>query len=154
MDAASGLGRQLNAARVQLCEVDDERGTFTVRGGWLREGVAPLGGEIRRLDDFGPAVVDLLRAGQAMVVDDVLRDPRTAGFGAAYGAMGVRANLAVSLLKAGRMVAILSVQDAVPRRAGARPTCRPRPTGHGAAMDERERERERESERERERERE
>jgi signal transduction histidine kinase len=114
--ASDALGQHLNAARVQYCDVDDERGTFTVRGGWLRDGVAALGGQIRRLDDFGPGVVDLLRAGQAMVVDDIGRDARTADFADAYGAMDVRANLGVSLVKAGRMVAILSVQDNVPRR--------------------------------------
>ncbi|HEU4777082.1 MAG TPA: PAS domain-containing protein, partial [Telluria sp.] len=37
--ASDALGHHLNAARVQYCDVDDERGTFTVRGGWLRDGV-------------------------------------------------------------------------------------------------------------------
>lgn len=114
--AGDSLGRHLDVARVQYCDVDDERGVFSVRGGWLRDGIAPLGGAIRRLDDFGPGVVDELRAGRAMVIDDILDDPRTAAFGAAYAAMNVRANLAVALVKGGRMLAILSVQDAAPRR--------------------------------------
>jgi signal transduction histidine kinase/ActR/RegA family two-component response regulator len=114
--AGDSLGRHLNVARVQYCDVDDERAVFSVRGGWLRDGVLPLGGAIRRLDDFGPGVVDDLRAGHAMVIDDILEDARTAAFGAAYAAMNVRANLAVALVKNGRMIAILSVQDTAPRR--------------------------------------
>jgi len=117
--ASENLGLHLNAARVQYCEVDDERGVFTVRGGWLRPGVPGLSNAIRRLDDFGPGVVDQLRAGQAMVVHDILLDPFTADYRAAYAELGVRANMAVALVKGGRISAILSVHDTVARRWSA-----------------------------------
>ncbi|HEY0064333.1 MAG TPA: ATP-binding protein [Telluria sp.] len=114
--ASESLGRRLGVTRVQYCEVDDERGLFTVRGGWLQNGAGSLAGQMRRLEDFGPDVVALLRAGEPMVVNDVTRDPRTAAFAAAYAEMGIGANLAVSLVKGGSMIAILSVHDAVARR--------------------------------------
>ena len=57
----------------------------------------------------------LLWAGNAVVVDCVALDPRTAAFASAYDAIDVRANLAIPLVKAGRMIAILSLQNAQPR---------------------------------------
>lgn len=113
--ASEMLGRHLAVDRVQYCEVDDERGVFSIRGGWLSGGTPALTGEIRRLDDFGPGIIALLRSGAAMVVHDVTTDPLTAPFADAYAAIGVRANLAIALIKGGRMVAILSVQSASPR---------------------------------------
>lgn len=113
--ASESLGRHLGVERVQYCEVDDERGVFSIRGGWLSHGTPALTGEIRRLDEFGPGIITLLRDGHAMVVHDVTTDPLTAPFASAYAAMGVRANLAVALVKGGRMIAVLSVQAAEPR---------------------------------------
>ncbi|WP_229447920.1 ATP-binding protein [Massilia sp. CF038] len=114
--ASESLGRQLGVTRVQYCEVDDERGVFSVRGGWMQGAAASIEGQIRRLDDFGPEVVALLRAGEPMVVNDVARDPRTSAFSEAYAALGIGTNLALSLIKSGRMTAILSVHDAQPRQ--------------------------------------
>jgi PAS domain S-box-containing protein len=109
------LGSQLNAARVQYAEVDPGQDTFSVTLGWTRAGVAPLPATRFRLDDFGPGVVAGLRRGEPMRVDDVRLDARTAPFAGAYAAIGVRANLAVPLLRAGVLVTVLSLQDDVAR---------------------------------------
>ena len=107
--ASESLGRELCVARVLYAECDDAGGTFFIRRDWRREGVPSIAGDIRKLDDFGPAVVALLRAGGIMVVDDVHADPRTAPFAGAYAAIGVRAILGLPLVKDGVLTAILSL---------------------------------------------
>ncbi|MEO7853339.1 MAG: ATP-binding protein, partial [Rubrivivax sp.] len=116
VDLASALlGRHLDVSRVMYAEVDESAGTFTIRRDWTAPGQASMSGEPRKLDDFGPEIVTLLRAGHAMVVDNVALDPRTAAFAGAYEKINVRANLAIPLIKSGQMMAILSLQNAQPR---------------------------------------
>jgi signal transduction histidine kinase len=109
------LGSQLGVARVQYAAVDAAQEGFLVALGWTRTGIAPMPVTTLRLNDFGPAVVAALRAGEPMRVDDVRTDPRTAPFAGAYAAIGVRANLAIPLIKGGALVTILSLHDDVAR---------------------------------------
>ncbi len=109
------LGQHLKASRVAYAEVDARQATFFVRSNWTREGLDGISGETRRLDDFGPDIIALLSAGQAMVVDDVNVDSRTAEHAQAYATIKVRANLAIPVLKSGRLTTILSIQDDAPR---------------------------------------
>ena len=109
------LGSQLGVARVQYAAVDAAQDGFLVALGWSRAGVAPMPATALRLNDFGPEVVTALRAGEPMRVDDVRLDPRTAPFAGNYAAIGVRANLAIPLLKGGLLVSILSLHDDVAR---------------------------------------
>jgi PAS domain S-box-containing protein len=109
------MGSQLGVARVLYAEVDPAQDCFTVRLGWTRTGIAALPPTSFRLDDFGRDIVDALRRGEPMRVDDVRLDPRTASFAAAYATIGVRANLAIPLLKGGELVTILSLHDDVAR---------------------------------------
>ncbi|MEO7641971.1 MAG: ATP-binding protein, partial [Ramlibacter sp.] len=116
IDLASALlGRHLGVSRVMYAEVDEPAGTFTVRRDWTADGMASLSGEPERLDDFGPEIMTLLRAGRAMVVDNVALDPRTAAVAGAYEAIDVRANVSIPLVKSGRLVATLSLNNAQPR---------------------------------------
>ena len=116
IDLASALlGRYLDVSRVMYAEVDESAGTFTIRRDWTAHGLASMSGEARQLDDFGPEIITSLRAGQAMVVDSIALDPRTAAFAGAYEALDIRANLAIPLVKSGQMVVILSLQNAQPR---------------------------------------
>jgi signal transduction histidine kinase len=116
IDMASALlGRHLDVSRVMYAEVDETAGTFTIRRDWTARGLASISGEARQLNDFGPEIITSLRAGHAMVIDAIALDPRTAAFTGAYEAIDVRANLAIPLVKAGRMHAILSLQNAQPR---------------------------------------
>jgi signal transduction histidine kinase len=109
------LGSQLDVARVLYVAVDTAQDDVYVALGWTRAGAAPMAPATLRLDDFGPDAVAALRRGDAMRVDDVRTDPRTAPFAANYAAVGVRANLALPLFKGGVMVAILSLHDDVAR---------------------------------------
>jgi PAS domain S-box-containing protein len=109
------LGTQLNVARVGYSEVDPGQDTLTVALGWTRAGVAPLPVTRFRIDDFGPEAVAGLRRGEPLRVDDVRLDARTAPFAGAYASIGVRANLAVPLLRGGVLVTVLSLHDDVAR---------------------------------------
>lgn len=117
--ATEMLGQQLGLSRVAYAEVDAKQATFFIRSHWTNEGLASITGEIRRLDDFGPEIIALLSAGQAMVVDDVNTDPRTCVHASAYAALHVRANLAIPVLKAGKLTTILSLQHNAPRHWAA-----------------------------------
>ena len=114
--ASEMLGLHLNVSRLVYAEVDDAKGTFFIRREWAKSEVTNISGEARRLDDFGPEVVALLRAGQPMVVQDIAEDPRTSAHADSYASIGVRANLAVPLVKAGRLAVVLSLHSAQPRR--------------------------------------
>ena len=114
--ASALLGRHLNLSRVLYAEVDDGEGLFRVRKDWTDEGVPSIAmAARRRLDDFGPAIVAALRRGEAVVIDDVLRDQRTAGCAAAYAQVGVRAVALLPLLQDGRLSIVLNLHQARPR---------------------------------------
>lgn len=114
--ASEMLGRQLNASRVFYCEVDDQRRTFFIRKDWVRDGFSSVAGETRRLDDFGPEVINNLYAGEPVIVTDVTLDPRTAAHAEAYRAVNLRAYLVIPLIKSGRLISVLSVHSDEPRR--------------------------------------
>lgn len=109
------LGGKLNATRVLFAEVDDARGTVFVRRDWTAKGFASLAGQIRGMDDFGPDMVKMLRSGIAVMNDDVELDSRTAEHTKAYERMGVRADLLLPLIKAGKLHVVLTIQSAEPR---------------------------------------
>ena len=113
--ASERLGRHLDATRVTYGEVDEDRGTVLVEREWNDDSVPSVLG-LLRLDDFGP-VIEELRQGLVIAVDDVSVDPRTAGpmHLAGYRSIGVVAFLAAPLVKQGRLVAILGVHSGRPR---------------------------------------
>ena len=110
------LGQYLDVSRIAYAEIDDVKGTFFIRREWAKSEVVNISGEARRLDDFGPEVVALLRAGRPMIVHNIADDPRTSQHADNYARIGVRANLAVPLVKAGRLAVVLSLHSAQPRR--------------------------------------
>lgn len=112
--ASELLGQHLKLSRVFYCEVDDEQGTFFIRQDWTADGVSSVSGQVRRLHDFGPELIADVRAGRMVIVDDITLDARTAGHTEAYTALGIRANAAIPLLKAGRLSAILTLHDNIP----------------------------------------
>jgi signal transduction histidine kinase len=117
--ASALLGRHLNVSRVMYAEVDEAAGTFTIRRDWTARGLVSISGEAQQLNDFGPEIIASLRAGHAMVVDNIALDPRTAAFAGVYEAIDVRANLAIPLVKSGRLIATLSLNNAQPRHWSA-----------------------------------
>lgn len=113
--ASELLGRYLKVPYVFYAEIDEAKDRIEVKRDWARDGVKPLAGYIGRLDDYGPEIISTLRSGQALSVHDVKTDARTAAYSSAYTALGVRAILALPLVKAGMLVATLNVYDKDPR---------------------------------------
>ena len=110
--AGAVLGGHLLAGRCGYGEVDETGAFFTVERDWT-DGVMPsLAGRLR-LDDFGPALINDFRAGRAVRLDDPLADG-SAQACASIG--GMRAGIAVPLVKGGRFVAALYVHQTTPRR--------------------------------------
>ncbi len=115
IDAASDLlGRRLGVSRVLYAEVDDPNGTFGVQRDWTRAGVASVAGRISRLDDFGPEIIEALRSGATVAVDDITQDARTAPHAGAYASVGVRSFVTVPLVKAGCLTIVLILHRAEP----------------------------------------
>ena len=115
-EASAILGRHLDVSRVAYCEIDDLGGTFRIRRDWTAHGLPSSAGPVRRLADFGPGIIADLRAGKPMIVTDVALDERTAEHADAYAAIDVRANLALPLVKSGRLTTVLAIHHVAPRQ--------------------------------------
>lgn len=103
------LGKFLNADRVFYGEVDETREFMRVRQGWAGSRLASMAGMQPKLNDFGPANIDAVRAGKTVAIDDVTAHPQCAPYVDTYSAIGVRAFLAVPLLKEGKLISILNI---------------------------------------------
>jgi signal transduction histidine kinase/CheY-like chemotaxis protein len=116
--AASMLGEYVDADRVGYGEIDAVSDSVSVRRDWTAVGGAmqSLAGETRPLDSFGPNIIAVLRAGQTLRLDDIEADPRSAPYAAGYASIGTTSLLVVPLVKGGRLVAILYLHCAKPRR--------------------------------------
>lgn len=67
-----------------------------------------------RLAEFGEIGAHLGQ-GEVILVDDVERDPRTAGYASAYTRLGIHTMVLVPILKAGRLKAVFCLHDRQPR---------------------------------------
>lgn len=113
--ASEALGRHLKAGRCGYWEVDEIGEYFIVERDWT-DGVMPSLVGKHPLVGFGPEFVEAYRAGRSVLIEDALADARAAGSEAAFEAAGgVRASLGLPLVKAGRLVAGLFVQQLEPR---------------------------------------
>jgi two-component sensor histidine kinase len=117
--AARMLTEQLGVARAGYAEMDPDSdlAEIVADDGRPGSGVARLQGRSLRLDDFGPSMSADMHAGRTVRVGDVALDPRTNDPDAleAYGAIGVRAFLTISLVKAGQLSAYLFLAHDGPR---------------------------------------
>ncbi|MBP1807055.1 PAS domain S-box protein [Rubellimicrobium aerolatum] len=113
--AARLLGEHLGASRVLFAELDEARGVADIFNGWSADGVEPFP-TVMRLEDCEGPILDDLRAGRTVRVEDA-RDPAPARPDlAAIAAVGVAALLSVPLVAGGRLVVNLSVHQHAPRR--------------------------------------
>ena len=112
--ACSLLGKHLRVSRVVFCEINDAHGTFFTRSDWADGSQPSMAGVTRALNDFGPDHVDLLCLGQVSANHDVTLDPRTAQHAEAFAQLGIRADLAVPLVKAGALTVVFALHHALP----------------------------------------
>ncbi|WP_343206838.1 PAS domain S-box protein [Azospirillum soli] len=110
--AAERLGRHLNVAQVGYAEIDGGGEFITIGHDWGDGRIPSVVGH-HRLADFGDALIAPLRRGESFAVSDVSTDDRTVA--AAFDALGIRAVLAVPLVKEGQLVATLFVHHPEPR---------------------------------------
>ena len=115
--AAEKLGRHLGAGRAGYGEIDAADTVFTAERDWTDGAMPSLAGR-HRLGGFGLPIIDALKAGHTVRLDDVLADPRTAGesVAAAFAAIGMRAGISAPFMDGGRLAAALYVHQAEPRR--------------------------------------
>lgn len=115
MRAASELlGTHLGVARAGYGEIDAAGETVSVKDDWTAPGMASLAGEQRPLASFGPAIIDVLRRGEVLRLDDIAADARAAPYAAGYASIGTQALLVVPIIRDGRFAAILYLHQPAP----------------------------------------
>lgn len=113
--AAQILGEHLKISRAGYGQIDEAVEHVRIDLDWTNGDVPTLGGQTRRLDNFGPNIAEALRRGQLLRVEDVLHDPRSADF-VRESAVVARAALVVPLIRAGRLRSVFYLHDLLPRR--------------------------------------
>jgi PAS domain S-box-containing protein len=115
-EATALLGRHLGAGQVAWLEIDREARTGTIHRDW-NDGTIPSSLGIQRMDPADD-VMSALGGGRTVVVSDVETEPMTGdpAIRDLCRAAGIGAFVNVPLLREGRLVAILAVRSARPRR--------------------------------------
>jgi signal transduction histidine kinase/ActR/RegA family two-component response regulator len=116
MQAARSLaGEYLGWGRVGYGEIDAFGRTVSVERVWTDGSIASLAGESRELASFGPAIIEQLRKGRSLRLDDVALDPLAAPYADGYASIGARAMVIVPLIEEGRLAAIFYLHEQRPR---------------------------------------
>lgn len=117
MEAASRIiGEYFNADRVGYCEMDSTGCAVRFHRDWTDGATRSLVGEPGLLDSLGPGIIDELRRGKTLRLDDVAANPCSAPYAAGYSRIGVQSLIAVPLLEDFRLTAILYLHVPTPRQ--------------------------------------
>jgi PAS domain S-box-containing protein len=109
----NATGQHFKVSRCAYGEIDAAQDSVIVDRDYC-DGVGSVVGQ-HPLDAFGAAIIAELTQGQTAVVEDVDRDPRTAGPEAeAFAALETRSLICVPLVKRGRFVAMLMLLHTTP----------------------------------------
>ena len=114
MMAAHLLGQHLKVNRIHFGEITADDAYMVVEQDYT-DGVSKLSGHFQ-MSDFGPLLIDSLRAGRTLVMPDVdgstlLSDAEKA----AYERVQIAAQIGVPLVKGDQLVAVLSIHQAEAR---------------------------------------
>lgn len=109
------LGQHFQVGRVGYGEVDADGKTVSMRRDWTNGVMSSLSGESRPLDSFGPAIIDELRCGRTLQLDDIEKNKGSAPYSAGYASIGVQSMIVVPLLEGQRLTAVLYLHDPLPR---------------------------------------
>nr|WP_280843016.1 PAS domain-containing protein [Pararoseomonas baculiformis] len=113
--ATRSLGEQLEASRVFYVLVEEDGDTATILANYTDGAPDRLGRY--SLSAFSSYAAGEWRAGRTASTDDVNADPRWGeAERAAYASVSTRAGFGIPLIKEGRLVALLGVNQSVPRR--------------------------------------
>lgn len=109
------LGRRLGATRVNYAEADAAGAALRVESDWT-DGVASVAGGVFPVEALGEAVIRAHLGGEPFQSEDMQADPRVGPEARAlYASVQVRGALTAPLVKEGRLLAVLSVQQSAPR---------------------------------------
>jgi len=104
-------GQHFQVTRCTYGEIDSTQEYVIVDRDYCNGVISIVGSH--HMDSFGPELIAELKQGKTIVVDDVDRDPRTAGSGSAtFDAIQTKSLLCVPLVKEGRFVALLVLHHA------------------------------------------
>jgi GAF domain-containing protein/CheY-like chemotaxis protein len=110
------VGRYLGVSRANYAESDDEWDALQITHEWIREGTPALLGARYTLEALGATLVESHLAGAPVVIDDIATDARFDDHNRPlFEHIGVAAAASVTLTRGGRIVAVLSLQQAEPR---------------------------------------
>ena len=114
--ATKALGEYLGVAQVGFAEVEDDQAHIRILRDWNDGRIASVVGRWH-IDDFGPAFIRDIKAGETIVIPDVVLDTRTNTPEALanFAAIGTRALLNVGLIRDGEMRALLFTHHHEPR---------------------------------------
>jgi PAS domain S-box-containing protein len=108
------LGQYLKANRVIYGEISLDDWTYVGDSEYL-DGAESIAGRLD-LDDYDPGLLENFREGRTVAVPDLMEEASLTAEGlAAFEAAQVRAHVSVPLVKDGRLVAALGVNQATPR---------------------------------------
>ncbi|MDH4552101.1 ATP-binding protein [Pseudomonas sp. BN607] len=111
--ATHRLLEHLQLSSCAYAVMDPDEDGFTICGDAVAPGSPHLVGQYQ-LRDFGHLAVSRLRSGQALVINDNLRElaPEEA---ATFQAIGITATICMPLIKGGRLTALMAIHDKAPR---------------------------------------
>jgi PAS domain S-box-containing protein len=114
--SSEALGVYLRAGQVGFGEIDEKTGLGIIERDW-NDGSMRSNAGAHRLEKFGSAFIDDLRAGRTIAIGDVRYDARTnsAEALASFAQVSISAFLNVPLIKDDCLVAILAVHNKTPR---------------------------------------
>jgi signal transduction histidine kinase len=106
------LGEYLGVDLCAYADVEPDQDTVTIRDDWSAEGVSSLVGTYK-LSAFGASVMQKVRAGQALILNDVIAelDPEQA---ASFLQLGVRATVCMPFVRRGVLTALMAINSAQP----------------------------------------
>jgi PAS domain S-box-containing protein len=108
------LGEHLRAERCAFADVEPDGDTFTIRQDWT-DG-APTSAGVYRLAAFGSRAVAELHAGRPLIVHDVDRELAPGDGGDMFSGIGIKAIVCYPHVLGGRLLAMMAVHHAAPRR--------------------------------------
>jgi PAS domain S-box-containing protein len=113
--ATKFTGEEFQVSRCSYARIDDT-GEYVIIDQDYSEGAGSIAGR-HHLDSFGPGLGVDLKRGETLVINDVLRDARSADEASleAFAAIQVRATLVVPLIKGGTLVSIFILSHKDPR---------------------------------------
>jgi signal transduction histidine kinase len=113
LTSATLLGQHLGANRCAYADVDSDQDTFNLFGNYT-DGVHSIVGRYT-FTQFSVACRELMRQGEAFVVEDSETDPRVADVRESFRATAIRSVICVGLLKDGVFTAAMAVHCNRPR---------------------------------------